>query len=413
MDRVASKGIEMTTITIHRSSHLRPSPNRRYLITENGEPFFWLGDDAGLLFQACTREDAERYLRARAAQRFNLIMVAIGGDGGVNRYGHQAFVGGDLAKPVTGWFEHVDWCLQRAAALGMYVGLMPHLAPGVMAGQAAAYAAFLGQRCRDRSVVWILGAAQPAVAQARTAFAQAIKEHAGSRHLVTGSGNEEWADLLCRPSAAQEPWDAVRADWLRVPARPVVDGGSATEGREALEQVRRIAYWQVLAGACGHTYVHAQVAGFPGEGGVPWTDALHHPGAEQMHLLRQLLEARPYSSRVPDQSLLLGDTGVGTAHCQASRGSDGLDGASGSYALIYSGAGRPFTVDMTRMTGVSVVAAWFDPRSGRTQWVGQYPVRGERTFTPPTEEDWVLVLDDGARNYHPVGHGGDRGRTSL
>jgi hypothetical protein len=403
----------MTTITIHRSSHLRPSPNRRFLVTENGEPFFWLGDDARLLFQACTREEAERYLRARAAQRFNVIHAAVGGSGGANPYGHQAYAGGDRAQPVAGWFEHLDWCLQRAAALGMYVGLMPDLPPGTTVAQAAAQAAFLGRACRERSVVWVLGPGEPAAAAAREAFAKAIKEHAGGRHLVTGGGDEPWADLFCRPSAASAPWDAVRADWLRVPARPVLDGGSADEDGDALDDVRRAAYWQVLAGACGHTYRHGLVAGFASGGTLTWNDALHHPGAEQMHLLRQLMEARPYSSRVPDQSLLLGDTGVGAAHCQASRGSDGLDGASGSYALVYSGAGRPFTVDMTRLTGVSVVAAWFDPRSGRTQWVGQYPVRGERTFTPPSEDDWVLVLDDGARNYHPVGHGGDRGRTSL
>ncbi len=403
----------MTTITIHRSSFLRPSPNRRFLITENAEPFFWLGDDARLLFQACTREDAERYLRARAAQRFNVIQVAVGGAGGLNQYGHQAFTDGDQARPVTAWFDHVEWCLQRAAALGMYVGLMPNLAPGLTVDQAAAYAAFLGRSFRERSVIWILGVGDPRAAKAREAFARAIKEHAGSRHLVTGGSDEAWADLICRASGTQSPWDAIRADWMRTPARPVLDGGSADEGRDGIEHVRRVAYWQVLAGACGHSYGHARVADFANEGKMPWSDALHHPGAEQMHLLRQLMEARPYTSRVPDQSLLLGETGSDAAHCQASRGSDGADGASGSYALIYSGAGRPFTVDMTRLTGVSVVAAWFDPRSGRTQWVGQYPVRGERTFTPPSEEDWVLVLDDGARNYHPVGHGGDRGRTSL
>lgn len=403
----------MTTITIHRASHLRPSTNRRFLITETGEPFFWLGDDARALFQACTREDADRYLRARAAQRFNVIQAAVAGDGGANPYGHQAFADGDRTRPVAGWFEHVDWCLQRAAALGMYVGLMPQLPDGMNVAQAAAHGAFLGRSCRERSVVWILGVGASAAAPARQAFAQAIKEHAGSRHLVSAGGDEPWADLVCRPSGLQEPWEGLRADWMRTPVRPVLDGGSALEGREGVDQVRRAAYWQVLAGACGHTYGHARVVGFASAGPMPWSEAIHHPGAEQMHLLRQLLESRPYTSRVPDQSLLLGESGVGGAHCQASRGSDGLDGLSGSYVLVYSGAGRPFTVDMTRLTGVSVVAAWFDPRSGRTQWVGQYPVRGERTFTPPSEDDWVLVLDDGARNYHPVGHGGDRGRTSL
>ena len=34
-----------------------------------------------------------------------------------------------------------------------------------------------------------------------------------------------------------------------------------------------------------------------------------------------------------------------------------------------------------------------------------------RTFTPPGDDDWVLVLDDSAREYQPVGHAADRSMT--
>jgi hypothetical protein len=54
------------------------------------------------------------------------------------------------------------------------------------------------------------------------------------------------------------------------------------------------------------------------------------------------------------------------------------------------------------------VATWFDPRSGHGRWIGQFPVRGSRVFTPPNAEDWVLVLDDASCNYPPIGHGSDR-----
>ena len=46
---------------------LKVSDNHRYLQTEDGEPFFWLGDTAWELFHRLNREDAIRYLDNRAA----------------------------------------------------------------------------------------------------------------------------------------------------------------------------------------------------------------------------------------------------------------------------------------------------------------------------------------------------------
>src|ERR671913_821116 len=58
---------------------LRVSENRRFVVTATGAPFFWLGDTAWELFHRASREDAERYLRKRAEQRFTVIQaVALG-----------------------------------------------------------------------------------------------------------------------------------------------------------------------------------------------------------------------------------------------------------------------------------------------------------------------------------------------
>jgi hypothetical protein len=42
-------------------SGLRITDNHRYLETETGNPFFWLGDTGWLLFTKLTREEAEKY----------------------------------------------------------------------------------------------------------------------------------------------------------------------------------------------------------------------------------------------------------------------------------------------------------------------------------------------------------------
>jgi Putative collagen-binding domain of a collagenase len=125
-----------------------------------------------------------------------------------------------------------------------------------------------------------------------------------------------------------------------------------------------------------------------------------------------LVESRPYQVRVPDQMLVLNRTPDPINQPMGARADDDdLGGDCGSYAFVYSPDGGPVTVDLTRLSGSMVVATWFDPRSGRGRWLGQFPVRGSRVFTPPSVGDWVLVLDDASRNYPPVGLGSDRGMS--
>src|SRR5207344_336480 len=95
-------------------------------------------------------------------------------------------------------------------------------------------------------------------------------------------------------------------------------------------------YRSVFAGAAGVTYGHHAVWGFVGarndvinHADRDWVDALNRPAARQMYFLRSLLESRPYFSRIPDQSLIVGDAGKGGLHLQATRNSNG------TYALIY------------------------------------------------------------------------------
>ena len=44
---------------------LKVSENKRFLVTEDGQPFFYLGDTAWELFHRLNREEADAYLRER------------------------------------------------------------------------------------------------------------------------------------------------------------------------------------------------------------------------------------------------------------------------------------------------------------------------------------------------------------
>jgi hypothetical protein len=118
------------------------------------------------------------------------------------------------------------------------------------------------------------------------------------------------------------------------------------------------------------------------------------PGAADMRHVRDLMLSRPFLSRVPDQSLVQ-DTFSGADHLQATRGD--------SYAFIYAATGRTFTANLGQISGDTVVAWWFDPRIGNVTRIGEFPNQGARQFDPPGEpqrgNDWVLVLDDKAREF--------------
>lgn len=444
----------MPTIAFHRS-HFRAGPNGRHLIMGNGTPFFWLADSADALVRRLDRAGIELYLRTRAAQRFTIIQTAV--LGGVdalrqaNAYGLLPCEDGDLTRPHEGYFAHLDHVVLRANALGLAVALQPvgagFAARGLAVDAVIAFTTFLARRYRDQAVMWVVGSGDGVEdAEQRTlwtAMGSTLRAETRARQMIAylpadvptrgapWCQAQAWLDLaLHRSGLSPEPWASITTGYATEPARPLLDGdpgredqlapGGECDGRLSAHQERMTAYWSVFAGACGHTYANHSVCCFHDDTTIGdqartrWQDALHDPAAEQMHYLRQLLEARPYQSRVPDQSLLPQAPTDPARHQRATRGDDDDDfsnnrgGDRGSYAFIYTPVQQPVTVDLTRLTGSLVEASWFDPRTGRSIWLGQFPVRGLRTFTPPGADDWVLVLDDSARNFQPVGHAADR-----
>ena len=108
---------------------LRVSENGRFLVKEDGNAFFWLGDTAWELFHRLNREEAETYLKDRARKGFTVIQaVALAEIDGLqtpNPYGHQPLEDEDPTRPVDAYFEHVDWVVKKADELGLVVALLP------------------------------------------------------------------------------------------------------------------------------------------------------------------------------------------------------------------------------------------------------------------------------------------------
>ncbi len=425
---------------------IKVSENKRYLITEQGEPFFWLGDTAWELFHRSTREDAEYYLENRSRKGFSVIQAVVlaemDGLHTPNVYGEIPLFNDDPTTPNDAYFQHVDFVVRTAARHGLYIGLLPTWADKVRPAwrtgveviftdeNAYAYGRFLGERYRnDSNIIWILGGDR--TADGLEAFwqsmAKGIEDGTGFHPLMTfhpagGYSSSEWLTaapwldfhmLQSGHDAKDNPnWAMLAHDYNLQPTRPILDGEPNYEdhpinwrpenGYFDDYDVRKQAYRGVFAGALGHTYGHQSVWQMYQEGREPvaaplffWREALDRPGASQLIHLRNLMLSRPFLTRIPDQSLILSDVGERADHIQATRAADG------SYAFVFiPKAGQSVTLNLSTLSGTTLRAWWYDPRTGAVTALGEHEKSAQQLFTTPVEgPDWVLVLDDAARGW--------------
>lgn len=433
---------------------LRVGANGRHLVLEDERPFFWLGDTAWELFHRLDREDAEHYLRTRAEQGFTVIQaVALAEFEGVtteNACGRLPLKTGadglpDPGQPDTdgprSYWDHVDDIIRMAESFGLYVALLPtwgdkfNLAWGkgpviFTPDNAYRYGRWLGERYRDvPNIVWVLGGDR--AMHTRNHFeivsrmAEGLREGDGGAHLMTY--HPQGADSSSR-QLHDEPWldfnmiqsghsDAmiendkrVLADYEREPVKPVLDaepcyedhpiGFKAANGYFDAADVRKAAYYALLAGAFGHTYGHHSVwsmAGGPGATAAPdgepgnyfimsWRNALRRPGAEQMRWLRAFAEQFGPAGFAPEPGLIA---------CNFEGYNRQIAARSSGYAAVYTPSG-PYVEIAANAAGLDPSAAvWFDPRTGgRQPAAAAEDGRVLRFFTPTAGrgEDWVLVI---------------------
>ncbi len=155
-------------------AQLRVSDNKRFLVTKEGKPFFWLGDTAWELFHRLSREEAHKYLKDRADKGFTVIQaVALAELDGLhdpNAYGEIPLENDDPAKPREAYFQHVDYIINKANDYGLNIALLPTWGDKVFKDRwgagpeifnvdnAKVYGRWLANRYKNKSnIIWILG----------------------------------------------------------------------------------------------------------------------------------------------------------------------------------------------------------------------------------------------------------------
>lgn len=435
--------------------NLKVTQNGHLLQHADGTPFFYMACTAWELFHRLSREDADKYLENRRAKGFTVIQaVALAELDGLsvgNAYGHKPLIDNDPNRPVEAYFQHVDYIVDKAAEKGLFIGFLPtwgdkvnlKWGPGPTifnTANARTYGKFLGTRYKDKkNIIWILGGDRdPADAYQEEiwrSLAGGLAEGDGGKFLMTYHPlkgdfsssawfhNDSWLDFNMFQSGHngwnQANYDLIIDDYNRSPAKPVLDGEPNYEDHGMWDNangwfrdhdVRKAAYWAVFAGGFGHAYGHHAIwqmaspenppIGSPKLADRYWTEALDRPGGSHMAYLRNLMESRPFLTRVPDRSILASGARSGGEHMEATRGSDG------SYLMIYlPNSNQKVTVAMNTITGTNVKGWWYNPRTGSAQAITENLTNtGTKQFTSPANgPDWVLVLDDASRKFKTPG----------
>ena len=434
---------------------LQVSENGRYLTTEDGKPFFWLGDTGWLLFNKLDREEAEQYLEDRKQKGFNVIQaMVLHTVPSVNVYGDSSIVNKDISRPLVtegnhpdnadeyDYWDHIDYIIDKAAEKNIYMALVPVWGSPVKAGQVSVeqttkYATFLAERWKDRTnIIWlnggdIHGSDSTAVWLEMGKTIKAIDPN----HLMTFHPrgrtassdwfhDEPWLDFNMVQSGhrrydqdtssnetkhyGEDNWRFMEVDWALNPVKPTIDGEPSYEGipqglhdieepRWQDHHVRRYGYWSVFAGAFGYTYGQNSVMQMHSA-----SDSTTAYGSTE--LWTDGLNAPGATQMQHLKDLMLSrDNYFDRVPDQTLIAENGerynrlLATRTDDYAFIYNYNGREMKINMGKINGDKVKASWFNPRTGEETVIGEVENTGVQTFKPEGEvedgNDWVLILD--------------------
>jgi hypothetical protein len=221
-------------------------------------------------------------------------------------------------------------------------------------------------------------------------------------------------------------YELALADWHLHDPKPSINAEPCYEGHGinyAIDDngyftstdVRTAAYWSAFSGSAGFTYGAHPVWQFTdslrpkysAQTLTSWQKALDYPGAEDVVIMKKLMESRPMKDLVPDPALIASGQGSCSGYAAALRGP--------SHAFVYIPTGNTTVIRLGLLTGSAIRAFWFNPRTGKSKLIGEFENQGEKSFEVPgmSDElawlrsgrgcDWVLVLDDASRAFPEPG----------
>jgi hypothetical protein len=427
-------------------------PTKTYLVnTLTHKPVFITGEQAyNLNVELSANSDIDLYLSMRQAQGFNFIWVGATDMGNHDKAPNNGLGQAPFgATPFTGmneaYFEHLDYVLQRAAAYGFEVLLMPAFVgsgptycsdstgwclelQGAANSDLTNFGIYLGNRYKSYpNIIWVLGGDLDLVRfPGLKAKEQAILNGILSvdhNHMVTCENEPGTTGFNSQDSWPAGTWNLdffyhdipsmatdANAAWTRSDHLPTFLGEDVLEGESGSPSnlgQRTEKYQAVLGGVTlGFVFGNPVMWGFGFHysgcstctSRTQWKTWFNTAGATASMYLGKLMRSREFWKMVPDtgHTVVTAGYGSGDTITVTSRASDGQT------IIIYipNGNAATLTVNMSKVTSSSNTAKcwWFNPSNGSTASIGSFANSGTRDFTPPDSSDWVLVIDDADAN---------------
>lgn len=423
---------------------VRLSANRRHLVYEDGTPYLWLADTAwnGPLW--ASDEDWEHYLSERTRQNFTAVqwvttqwLAAPQGDANND----LAYAGHERISVNPAFFQRLDrrhekinqYGLLSAPVLlwtaGWTRGESDLLSPGftLPEDQAVRLGRYMLARWGADTVLWILagdGDYRGSKAERWKRIGRAIfgnQPHApvtlhpqGLQWNMAEFQDETWLDIAGYQSCHWDNQDAYgwlvegppATDWVRSPARPIINlepnyediGAIDTKRRFSDFDVRRAIYRSLLvAPTAGVTYgAHGvwdwsdgrrAAVGHEGFGiPHPWREGLQFLGARQMRHLHQFFTSIEWWRLVPAPDMVPNQP----IPADKSRFVVASRTETGDMGLVYLPDVPALELD-TRSLAASLCMEWLNARTGEmTEGVMEIQRIINLKIVPPGDGDWLV-----------------------
>jgi hypothetical protein len=284
-------------------SKFRVSANRRYIVDENGKPFFIMGDTPWFV-QKLKIDDARLVLDDRLKKGFNSLLLELLDDSTIpciDGYGNAAFATDtDITQPNEAFWKYTDQLLDECEKRDFLVCVNPiwygwggglwmhHINPQNM----AVFGEFIGKRfTRFRNILWLNGGDRNPddhLDRCTRVLIEQIKKYA-PHHLHTVHNaheysssdfyyNEDWLDVNSGYTYGKSYLHILPEYHRNKPVRPIILCETGYEGEpndiHALQDpnsgelwtpylIRRNVWWAVLSGAVAILPVRGCGAGSP------------------------------------------------------------------------------------------------------------------------------------------------------
>jgi hypothetical protein len=402
---------------------LKVSSEGRYLVDQDGIPFFIAGDTPWIITTNVSYSDAEYYLNAVQSLGVTAILCDLinhygGANAPSNYYNDPPFnIPGDFDTANEDYFVFIDSVLNMAKSRNIvvfmtvcymgydcgYQGWASEMRSEGVAG-CGRWGSWVGRRYKDfDNIVWVGGG------DADQSACDLINEHNAMMDSLLFWDTDGLA--TAHSYRTRSAYDDYNESWLTINSTYVGDNIASecntTYNQSDLPAILIEGSYEGESASIGITLeqfftpvLYARHMGsffgnYPRYGFYSgWQSTLNSNGTMALSYFSKLFRSRPWWKLIPDRSHTV---------ITANYTEDVAIASDSSSMVAYSYDNRTFTVDMTEISGSQAKAWWYNPQTGSNTFIGTYNTSGTQNFT--TGGINVLVIDDGSINFPEPGKG--------